>query len=319
MKWEPPLLANFEERFSMTVLPPASNANYAFILTALEKSDQSILVLPNGVLSTEQNEEKEIRKYLIESNFIDTVIQCPDKMFEATNIPVVILILNKIKRDEKVMFVDLTDQFEINVREQKGQFGESSHTERVYKKEVKVFSEEIISNVADIVKNRTSKEYISNLVEIETIKNNDFNLSVNRYVERKFDTKERRSYKDIVNDLNRVIRDKNNCKLTINESLAKEIGLDMSSFESTPIEELNSLMKRISGEVIVTNNYIQKSKQKNEFKFENTSKEKVSSLLIMLLSTWKHHIYYLNTEENRYLAELRDALILDLMSGEIKI
>lgn len=39
----------------------------------------------------------------------------------------------------------------------------------------------------------------------------------------------------------------------------------------------------------------------------------------MIMQTWKQHIYYLNQQENRYLAELRDALIPDLMSGKIDV
>lgn len=66
-------------------------------------------------------------------------------------------------------------------------------------------------------------------------------------------------------------------------------------------------------------NYFQTSKAKDEFKFENTSKDIVSSVLILILNSWKQHIYYLNNEENRYLAELRDALLPDLMTGKLII
>ena len=62
--------------------------------------------------------------------------------------------------------------------------------------------------------------------------------------------------------------------------------------------------------------YVTATKNKNEIKFENRSKEMVSSVLMMILNTWKQHVYYLNTEENRYLAELRDILIDELMTGK---
>ena len=61
------------------------------------------------------------------------------------------------------------------------------------------------------------------------------------------------------------------------------------------------------------------AKKKNEIKFENNSKEQLSSVLIMILNMWKQHIYYLNLEENRYLMELRDALLPELMSGKINL
>ena len=67
---------------------------------------------------------------------------------------------------------------------------------------------------------------------------------------------------------------------------------------------------------IEKSDYFTATKNKNEIKFENRSKEMVSSVLMMILNTWKQHVYYLNTEENRYLAELRDILIDELMTGK---
>lgn len=61
------------------------------------------------------------------------------------------------------------------------------------------------------------------------------------------------------------------------------------------------------------------SKKKNEIRFENNSKDILSSILVLILNSWKQHIFYLNQEENRYLAELRDALLPELMSGKIEV
>ena len=61
------------------------------------------------------------------------------------------------------------------------------------------------------------------------------------------------------------------------------------------------------------------SKKKNEIRFENNSKDILSSILVLVLNSWKQHIFYLNQEENRYLAELRDALLPELMSGKIEV
>lgn len=72
-------------------------------------------------------------------------------------------------------------------------------------------------------------------------------------------------------------------------------------------------------EKIVKNDYFKTTKNKNEITFSNNSKENISSILMMIFNTWKQHIYYLNLEENRYLAELRDALLPELMSGKIDI
>ncbi len=54
-------------------------------------------------------------------------------------------------------------------------------------------------------------------------------------------------------------------------------------------------------------------------KFENKDKEFLSSIFSMVLPMWSQHIYYLNNEENRLLAEFRDALLPKLMSGEISV
>lgn len=61
------------------------------------------------------------------------------------------------------------------------------------------------------------------------------------------------------------------------------------------------------------------SKNAAEFKVENRSKEKMPEILIIFLTMWKQHIMYLNNEENKVLAEFRDALLPDLMSGKIQV
>ena len=61
------------------------------------------------------------------------------------------------------------------------------------------------------------------------------------------------------------------------------------------------------------------SKKKNEIKFENQSDTEISTILLSIMQMWRQHIMYLNLEENRYLMELRDALLPDLMSGKIDI
>ena len=163
----------------------------------------------------------------------------------------------------------------------------------------------------------------SKSVSPQTVAENNYILAPSRYIdfeESKAENKHR-EYAEIVNDINRVISEKNACKLTINESLAKKLGFDISLFhkENDNNETLGDLLKSLGADPLVKANYFATSKNKNEFKFENKSKDTVSSVLVMILQTWKQHIYYLITEENRYLTELRDALLPDLMSGEIII
>lgn len=322
MKWTLPPFAQIQPRFSECELPPESNANYAFILSALSLTDEkSVFLLPCGVLSTDNKQEKEIRKYLVEKNLIEAVITCPDKMFEATSIPTCIIVLNKKKATTHISFVDMRQTFDIEQREQNGQFGGASHENRTYKKEVKVFTDEQMQKAIDSIVNQSAIPEFSKSVSVQTIAENDYTLIPSRYIEFQEQEYKHREYADIVSDINRITAEKNACKLTINEALAKTLGFDISLYKQDQQQDggLNDLLKYLEAEPLEKQNYFMVSKNKNEIRFENNSKDILSSVLIMILNTWKQHIYYLNNEENRYLAELRDALLPELMSGKIDI
>lgn len=321
MKWSLPPFAQIQPRFCDCELPPESNANYAFILTALEKIDRrAAFIMPCGILSTENNQEKEIRKYLIEKNFVDSVITCPDKMFEATSIPTCIIVFDKQKTTAQITLVDMRKTYEVEQREQRGQYGGSSHENRVYKKDVKIFSYENMQKALEAISERKSETEFCKTVTIEDIKENDYSLIPSRYIEFQQLEQRHREYKDIVSDINRITREKNACKLTINETLAKSLGFDLGLYKTDQKDGgLNELLKKIGAEPLEKQDYFSATKNKNEIKFENRSKDTLSSVLVMILSTWKQHIFYLNQEENRYLAELRDALFPDLLSGKIEV
>lgn len=322
MKWTLPPFAQIQQRFSECELPPESNANYAFILSALSLADEkSVFLLPCGVLSTGNKQEKEIRKYLVEKNLIEAVITCPDKMFEATSIPTCIIVLNKKKTTTHISFVDMRQTFEIEQREQNGQFGGASHENRTYKKEIKVFTDEQMQKAIDSIINQSAIPEFSKSVSVQSIKENDYTLIPSRYIEFQEQEYKHREYAEIVSDINRIIAKKNACKLTINEALAKTLGFNVELYKQDQQQDsgLNDLLKQLGAEPLTKQNYFTVSKNKNEIKFENNSKDILSSVLIMILNIWKQHIYYLNNEENRYLAELRDALLPELMSGKIDI
>lgn len=321
MKWSLPPFAQIQPRFCDCELPPESNANYAFILTALEKIDRkAAFIMPCGILSTENSQEKEIRKYLVEKNFVDSVITCPDKMFEATSIPTCIIVFDKQKTTAQITLVDMRKTYEVEQREQRGQYGGSSHENRVYKKDVKIFSDENMKKALEAISERKSEPEFCKTVTIEDIKENDYSLIPSRYIEFQELEQKHREYKDIVSDINRITREKNACKLTINETLAKSLGFDLGLYKTDQKDGgLNELLKKIGAEPLEKQDYFSATKNKNEIKFENRSKDTLSSVLVMILSTWKQHIFYLNQEENRYLAELRDALLPDLLSGKIEV
>ena len=157
-------------------------------------------------------------------------------------------------------------------------------------------------------------------VTIEELKENKYTLLASHYLDIGEIEYIHRNYADIVNDINRITREKNACKLTLNESIAKGMGFDIELYKQDQKDSgLNDLLKKLGTEKLERQDYFTASKKKNEIKFENNSKEQLSSVLIMILNMWKQHIYYLNLEENRYLMELRDALLPELMSGKINM
>lgn len=318
MPWDIPAFANMQNRFIYGV-PPKNNANYAFILSGLEKQDRCVFILPASVLNSKQ--ELEIRKNLIDKNLIAAVIMCPDRMFESTSIPVIILVLDKNKKDTKVSLIDMSKNHDVEIRKQKGQYGAKSHTNRVYEKKVNVFNDDNISQILSIISERKNIKDISYNATITEIQNHDYNLNPGVYFEVTLeDTQKHRPLEDIVNDINRILHEKSACKLTINATLAKSIGFDLELYkQNVDFTELNELLKKLNVDEIKIKPYFVTSKTKNEIKFENNSKEICSSVLMMIMSTWKQHIYYLNNEENRLLAELRDYLLPKLMLGEIKV
>ena len=321
MKWKLPPFAQIQPRFNNCELPPESNANYAFILTALNDCEgKAAMILPCGVLSTDNKQEKEIRKYLIDKNLIEAVITCPDKMFEATPIPTCIIVFNKKKTTTHISFVDMRRTYEVEQREQNGQHGGANNENRTYKKDVKIFSDEQMKKAIESIANQSAIPEFSKSVSIQTIADNGYNIIPSRYIEFQERGFEHREYAAIVEDINRITAEKNACKLTINESLAKTLGFDIELYKQDQQDiGLNDLLKQLGAAPLIRQNYFVISKNKNEIKFENNSKDILSSVLMMILSTWKQHIYYLNNEENRYLAELRDALLPDLMSGKINL
>lgn len=321
MKWKVPPFAQVQPRFSNCyIVPPESNANYAFILTGLEKHDRCVFLLPCSIMSSKLKEEKAIRTWLIENNLIEAVIICPINMFESTEIGTCIIVLDKNKEHATTEMVDIRNKYKEEVREQNGQYGGASHTNRTYEKRINVITEETMNEVLLAIKERKNIPDFCKAVSIEKMKEDGYTLLASHYLDISEMDMGHRSYSDIVNDINRVTQEKNACKLTLNESLAKGMGFDVDLYKQDQQDTgLNDLLAKLGADKLERQDYFTTSKKKNEIKFENNSKEHLSSILIMILQNWKQHIYYLNQEENRYLTELRDALLPELMSGKIDL
>lgn len=319
IKWIIPPFASIQTRFSRCEVPPANNANYAFILTALDWIDEkAAILLPNGVLTTSEKSEAGCRKYLIETNVVEAVITLPDNMFESTSIPTCIIVLNKKKQTQKIMMIDMRLECIQEQRDQCGQFGGASHENRVYHKTVNVLTDAGMQKAIEAIRENKDIPNFSRAVFVEEIKANDYILTPQRYIESKTTDIVHRSYADIAKDYNRIISAKNALKLTVNESLAKSLGL---------YETFVMMQKRtnifdsfqIVGQKTIKEDFIVLSKNRAEFKIENKDTERFPEILQLFLTMWKQRIMMLSNEENIILAELRDALLPDLMQGEILI
>lgn len=319
IKWIIPPFASIQTRFSRCEVPPANNANYAFILTALDWIDEkAAILLPNGVLTTSEKSEAGCRKYLIETNVVEAVITLPDNMFESTSIPTCIIVLNKKKQTQKIMMIDMRLECIQEQRDQCGQFGGASHENRVYHKTVNVLTDAGMQKAIEAIRENKDIPNFSRAVFVEEIKANDYILTPQRYIESKTTDIVHRSYADIAKDYNRIISAKNALKLTVNESLAKSLGL---------YETFVMMQKRtnifdsfqIVGQKTIKEDFIVLSKNRAEFKIENKDTEHFPEILQLFLTMWKQRIMMLSNEENIILAELRDALLPDLMQGEILI
>lgn len=310
MKWQHPFFAQSQERFILGV-PPQSNANYAFILTALSKQDKAVFLLPNGVLTTNNKEEQAIKKSLIEKNYLEAVIALPERMFESTSIPTSLLIFNKKKQTSNILMVNASSLATEEVREQRGQVGSKSHTNRVYKKKVNVLSNDAINKVMSLLDKPADEPGLSKVASIETIKGQGYILTPNRYIEMKKETVQHSSLEKLAEQLNRVSAEKGAVKLTINKKMASDLGLmpliKLLQEGAQASKELNEQFKddgiALSDESIVT---LTNSKT---FKIEVKKWDKLPAIVVMFAQMWKQLMITCNNEENRYLMELKDIML----------
>ena len=322
IRWNAPneLEALSDGRFP--VIPPASNANYAFVLNCLARAEKAIMILPNGVAS--ERIENEVRKYLIDNDLIETVISLPNNMFECTNIATCIMVLNKNKKNKgKVTLIHSVENCVTEEREQNGQFGGKSHTNRTYKKKYNVLGDENIQKILDVIENQQEIKQFSVIKTNEQIAEKKYMLAPSMYFDvniEDFESEPHRDFQEIADNINFISRMRNACKLVINETIAKGLGFDIDLYKSSKenSKQVKEQMKKIGVDVEIED-YIQFTKNKNEFVFKCNDKDLFPDIFNHFLSIWKNQISLLNTMENQYLSELRDALLPDLMSGKIDV
>lgn len=312
LRWKAPQLAGFLPQYAGYEIPPDSNANMAFILSALNWiEDRAVILLPNGVLASNQKQEQSIRRQLISQNLLLAVISLPGDMFESTSIPTCLLVFDKHKETRRIAMIDLTDKCDEEVRDQRGQLGGASHEGRTYHKTVKVISDSIISKCTELINNGKDEEGFCRWVSPEEIP--DWNLTPKRYFEVKTEFVHR-AFADIASDYNRIIAQKNSIQIKMNKTAAKRLGYDCMAGDKPDLTESFAVVGQKA------------DKEKNiTFSADDgitirvSTKDGIHPLILDFLNHWRQMIVYLNNEENRYLAEFRDALLPDLMSGKIEV
>ena len=175
IKWvgdDNPLLIN-DPRFAPAgVLAPKSKADLAFIMHSLSwlapNGTAAIVCFP-GIMYRGGAEQK-IRKYLIDNNFIDCVIQLPSNLFFGTSIATCIMVLKKGKKDSSTLFIDATNECIKITNNNK-------------------LTPENLDNIVAEYTSREEKAHFAHLATYDEIKENDYNLSVSTYVEAE-DTRE---------------------------------------------------------------------------------------------------------------------------------
>lgn len=205
IRWEGdanPVLIN-DPRFSPAgVLAPKSKADLAFtmhMLSWLSTSGTAAIVEFPGVLYRGGAEQK-IRKYLVDNNYIDTVIQLPPDLFFGTTIGTCVIVLKKSKKDNKVLFIDASSEFVRNGTKNK-------------------LDEENRDKIMEAFTKRTDKINFAKLASHKSIAENDYNIAVSTYVTQK-DTQEKIDITALNAEIGRIVSRQNKFRAAIDAIVA---------------------------------------------------------------------------------------------------
>jgi len=171
VKWigsDDPTLIN-DERFAPAgVLAPKSKADFAFVLHALSylssKGRAAIVCFP-GIFYRGGAEQK-IRQYLVDNNYVETVISLAPNLFYGTTIAVNILVLSKHKTDTNIQFIDAS-----------GLFRKGTNNN--------LLLDEHIDQILAVFDSKENVDHFARSVPLEDVAANNYNLSVSSYVEAK--------------------------------------------------------------------------------------------------------------------------------------
>lgn len=191
IKWagdENPLLIN-DPRFAPAgVLAPKSKADLAFIMHSLSwlaSNGTAAIVCFPGIMYR-GGAEKKIRKYLVDNNFVDCIIQLPSNLFFGTTIATCIMVMKKNKNDNKTLFIDAS-------------------TECIKVTNNNKLTAKNMERIVDIFANREEVKHFSHLASYEEVVANDYKLSVSIYVEAE-DTREKVDIVQLNAEIEKIVK-----------------------------------------------------------------------------------------------------------------
>lgn len=155
------------------VLAPKAKADMAFIMHSLSwlaSNGTAAIVCFPGIMYRSGAEQK-IRKYLVDNNYVDCIIQLPDNLFFGTSIATCIMVMKKNKADNKTLFIDASKEFVKVTNNNK-------------------LTPENIDHIVDVFSKHEEIQHFSHLATYEEVAGNNYNLSVSTYVEAE-DTREK--------------------------------------------------------------------------------------------------------------------------------
>lgn len=187
------------------VLAPKSKADLAFVMHALS------WLAPNGVAAIvcfpgvmyRGGAEQKIRKYLVDNNYIDTIIQLPENLFFGTSISTCIMVLKRNKADNGILFIDASKECVKVTNNNK-------------------LTPENQDAILEMFTNRGELAHKSHLASYDEIQKNDYNLSVSSYVEAE-DTREKIDINQLNAEIDAIVARENVLRAEI-EKIIEEIG-----------------------------------------------------------------------------------------------
>lgn len=199
-----------DPRFSPAgVLAPKSKADFAFtmhMLSWLSTEGTAAIVEFPGILYRGGAEQK-IRRYLVQNNYVDTVIQLPQNLFFGASIATCIIVLKKNKSDNRVCFIDASQEF---VHEGNKNKLSPENQERIYRAQMA----------------KEEEKHFCHVVTTKDIEAEDYNLSVSTYVEQE-DTREAVDIEKLNAEIAEIVKRQSTLRTQL-DAIIKELEEDVA-------------------------------------------------------------------------------------------